>query len=403
MRPGARTAIAAALLLAMADAGAAEAATPEAATEVAAMLADAVGTAEEGGKEQGVFRDPDDGAFDLSEWLLDRKGFLPVPVLITEPAIGYGGGVAALFFRESLREGAAAGRKSPPDIYGAVAAGTENGTRLGAAFGMKTFGEGLWRWRGGVGRPDINIDFYGAGGDLGSGRKIAYNLEGWGSTQQLMRRIGESENFVGARWIWLDLSSRFAGGQLPPEIPVQDRQATNSGLGLFLEHDSRDNFFTPSRGWKGYTEAMAYSPDFGGDRRFETYRANAFGYLPAGEDFVLGGRVDWRGARGDVPFYQLPYVEMRGIPAARYQDENVALVEAEVRWNATPRWAVVGFAGSARSWGTHVGFGDANTASAWGAGVRRLIARRLGLYAGLDVARGPEETAFYIQVGSAWR
>lgn len=381
-----------ALLLAVGDVTAAEAEAKVDADEAAADAA------------KGVFTDPEDGAFDLSEWLLDRKGFLPVPVLITEPAIGYGGGLAALFFRESMREGAAAGRKSPPDIYGAVLAGTENGTRFGAAFGMNTFGDGLWRWRGGIGRPDINIDFYGAGGELGNAdRKIAYNLQGWGSNQQLMRRIGESENFVGARWIWLDLSSRFAGGQLPPDVAPRDREATNSGLGLFFEHDSRDNFFTPSRGWKGYTEAIAYSPDFGGDRRFEMYRANAFGYLPAGEDFVLGGRIDWRGARGDVPFYQLPYVEMRGIPAARYQDQNVALVEAELRWNMSSRWALVGFGGTARSWGTHVGFGDADSASAYGAGVRRLIARRLGLYVGVDVARGPEETAFYIQVGSAWR
>jgi hypothetical protein len=36
-------------------------------------------------------------------------------------------------------------------------------------------------------------------------------------------------------------------------------------------------------------------------------------------------------------------------------------------------------------------------------GVRYLIARRLGIFVGADVARGPETTAFYIQVGSAWR
>ena len=32
-----------------------------------------------------------------------------------------------------------------------------------------------------------------------------------------------------------------------------------------------------------------------------------------------------------------------------------------------------------------------------------LVARALGLRAGIDVARGPEENAFYIIVGSAWR
>src|SRR5882672_1136185 len=66
------------------------------------------------------FLDSDDGQFDLSEWLLNRKGFMPVPIIITEPAVGYGGGVMALFFRESLSEAATrgqeTGRLAPPDI-----------------------------------------------------------------------------------------------------------------------------------------------------------------------------------------------------------------------------------------------------------------------------------------------
>jgi hypothetical protein len=356
-------------------------------------------------EERGLFTDPEDGAFDASEWLLDRKGFLPVPIIITEPAIGYGGGAVLLFFRESIRQHSAGReRLSAPDIYGAAAAATENETRIAGAFGMNTFANEYWRWRGGVGRPDINIDFYGAGGDLGTGDlKIGYNLEGWISTQQLMRRLGESENFVGGRWIYFDLDARFDASQSQPPFTPGARNATSSGLGLYFEHDSRDNFFTASSGWKGYLESMFYSPDFGGDRKYQTYRANAFAYAPIGKQYVLGGRADARAARGDVPFYQLPYIDMRGIPVARYQDENVALVEAEMRWNITSRWAVVAFAGTGLTWGTSEDFDDADSASAWGGGIRRLVARRLGIYMGIDVARGPEETAYYIQAGSAWR
>ena len=104
---------------------------------------------------------------------------------------------------------------------------------------------------------------------------------------------------------------------------------------MFFEHDSRDNFFTASRGWKGYLEAMFYSPDFGSDGKYEIYRANAFGYWPLSKQLVLGGRVDTRAARGDVPFYQLPFIEMRGIPVAATRTRTSALVEAELRWNVT--------------------------------------------------------------------
>ena len=36
-------------------------------------------------------------------------------------------------------------------------------------------------------------------------------------------------------------------------------------------------------------------------------------------------------------------------------------------------------------------------------GLRYKLASAMGLHAGIDVARGPEESAFYLIVGSAWR
>jgi len=345
-------------------------------------------TAPASSEERSVFRDPEDGEFDASEWLLDKKGFLPVPIIVTEPAIGYGAGAALLWFRESLGERQARGRLSPPDIFGGVLAATENGTTLAGALGMVTFAAEQWRWRGFVGRPDVNLDFY------GENTKVGYNLEGWATTQQLLRRIGESDNWLGVRWNYIDFDARFDSSQ-PQPLVRGEREITSSGLGVFLEHDSRDNFFTASRGWKGLLEGMFYSPDLGGDGSYQMYRAQAFGYVPLTRALILGGRFDSRAARGEVPFYQLPFIEMRGIPFFRYQAEEVALIETELRWNFTARWALVGFLGTGKA-------GD-ETPSTWGAGIRRLMARRLGIYMGLDIARGPEETAIYIQAGSAWR
>ena len=36
------------------------------------------------------FIDPTDGKFDTSGWLIEYKGLLPVPIIITEPAVGPG-------------------------------------------------------------------------------------------------------------------------------------------------------------------------------------------------------------------------------------------------------------------------------------------------------------------------
>jgi hypothetical protein len=114
----------------------------------------------------------------------------------------------------------------------------------------------------------------------------------------------------------------------------------------------------------------------------------------SGLEFQLG--------EGDAPFYQLPFIDMRGIPVARYQDEHVAVLETEVRWNVTSRWALIGFLGAGRAWGREA-FDGVGTQVAWGAGFRYLIARRLGLYVGMDYGRGPDDDAIYLQTGSAWR
>ncbi|MCZ8488521.1 hypothetical protein O9992_18605 [Vibrio lentus] len=40
---------------------------------------------------------------DMGEYLAKKNayGFLPVPILITEPAVGYGGGFTGIFMHES--------------------------------------------------------------------------------------------------------------------------------------------------------------------------------------------------------------------------------------------------------------------------------------------------------------
>ena len=91
------------------------------------------------------FIDQDDGNLDVSDWLVDRKGFLPIPIVITEPAVGYGGGLALMFVRNSMRESAekskATGHQTPPDIFVLGAAATENGTKFAFGGGMATFGD----------------------------------------------------------------------------------------------------------------------------------------------------------------------------------------------------------------------------------------------------------------------
>ena len=116
--------------------------------------------------------------------------------------------------------------------------------------------------------------------------------------------------------------------------------------------------------------------------RFETIRASTEGLLP--------------------PF-ATPSIELRGIPAVRYQGNYVAVAEAELTWQIDSRWAVLGFVGSGRAANSTEELKDSPSRVSKGAGFRYLIAKRYGFEMGMDVAVGPEENVFYIQGGTAWR
>lgn len=356
--------------------------------------------------KHGKFKDHE-GKLDVSEWLLERKGFLPVPIIITEPAVGYGGGVALAFFRKpkvaarTTSEGKV--HLIAPDIYGGAVMKTENGSEAGGAGASLHFAEDKWRYRGGAAKASFNLDFYTAGA-LGESQKIGYNLDGIMSFQQVFRRLGEDDLYLGMSWIYMDLDTRLDLESDRDFFTDKELSQRSSGLGLSLEYDTRDNTFTPSKGWLGMVDATFYDQAFGSDNKFQGYRGHVFAYQPMfDERLIVGGRIDVRAVDGDVPFYRLPYVDLRGIASGRYQDRRVAMLETELRWNLTDRWALIGFVGAGRAWGRRSSFADASSEVSKGAGFRYLLARKLGLYTGLDYAWGPEDKTFYIQVGSAWR
>jgi hypothetical protein len=66
------------------------------------------------------------------------------------------------------------------------------------------------------------------------------------------------------------------------------------------------------------------------------------------------------------------------------------------------RWWLVAFAGEGWTDAGSIRALEDQSVHAGGFGFRYLIARILGIQAGIDVARGPEKTAIYFVFGSSW-
>jgi hemolysin activation/secretion protein len=116
----------------------------------------------------------------------------------------------------------------------------------------------------------------------------------------------------------------------------------------------------------------------------------------------FGLRGDASAALGDAPFYLNPFISLRGVPVMRYQGEEIAQAEAELRWQFWKRFSLVGFVGGGATWNDFENLDDTHGVVSGGGGFRYELARQYGLHAGVDIAFSPDTTAFYIQVGSAW-
>jgi outer membrane protein assembly factor BamA len=347
------------------------------------------------------FFSAEDGWLDLSGFLDESYGFIPLVIPITEPAVGYGAALALAFIDKPLGEAQAGfGR---PDITAVGALGTENGTWGAMAGNISHWLDDNLQTTVGVIHASVNLDFNGIGQDaLLNNHPLSYNLEPSGGMVRAKYRLGRSYLWAGLSYAFASTRVTFDAPARTPGLPDFQRESRVGGLTPSLSYDSRDNIFTPTRGTYVEGGAGLFSQALGGDSEFQRVNLIAMYFLPLEPKLTLGVRGDAAFSFGDVPFYLRPFVALRGVPLMRYQGEETAQVEAELRWQFWKRFSLVGFVGFGGAWNELERFENPVTVVTGGAGFRYEIARKYGLHIGLDVAFGPDTTAIYVQFGSAW-
>ena len=345
------------------------------------------------------FIDVDDGWFDLGSFLDKAHGFVPVISPITEPAVGYGATGALVFIdRDRSGQGQANVR---PNITAVGAMATENGSHGKFAAHLGNWMDGNLRTLIGVADADVNLEFFGLGGGRNPG--LDYTIAARGGVIGGSYRLGDTSFWAGLRYARATTNvSLDIGNALPPQIPSPDLELNLGVLTPSLTYDTRDNFFTPTHGWHVDLSASLFRKSLGSDRDFEKATFTAIGYQPLSDSLYFGARASATASSDGTPFYLRPFVSLRGVQALKYQGEEAAEVEAELRWQFHPRFSLVGFGGTgiARSESRR---GDSEKrVTSGGAGFRYLLARRHGLHMGIDVAYGPDDPIFYVVFGSAW-
>ena len=360
-------------------------------------------------KKKPLLKDSLDHAFDLSDYIIDAKGFVPVPYITTEPALGgFGIAIMPIFIKKNppyIDSVKGSIRRTPvaPDITGGALVYTANNSWLTALFRSGTLVKQRIKYVVGTGYANINISFYRDFDQKGE-KEYKLNIKSFPLLLQATKRLGLSNWYLGFKYLFLKTDASYVGNKLFDSLGKNfEMKSTVSHLGTILELDNRDNIFTPDKGTKLHADALWGNEAIGNDFNYWKFNYYLYTYFKFSEKLIGGLRLDGQQVTGDPPFYLLPYLDMRGLPAVRYQGRADILTEVEFRWNFYRRWSIMAFSGTGKAFDDWNEFGDAKWIATYGTGFRYLLARKFGLRVGVDLAKGPDTWAYYIVFGSNWR
>ncbi|HET6995562.1 MAG TPA: hypothetical protein VFI06_11305 [Chitinophagaceae bacterium] len=359
-------------------------------------------------KKRISLKDSLDGAFDVSDYVIDANGFVPIPYIITEPALGgFGGALIPVFIKKrppylDSVKGKWVRTPVAPDVTGGIGLYTVNNTWGLVGFRAGTLVKSRIKYRIGGGYVNLNMSFYKTFDQLGE-KEMKFNLKLVPLFLQATKRIRFSNWYAGFKYLFLKSKVHYVGSTLLDSLakPLETERAI-SQLGAIVELDNRDNIFTPDKGIKFHVEAVCSDNVLGSDYDYWLMNYFMFWYRPLSRKLVGGLRIDGQQAFSDPPFYMLPFISMRGVPAARYQGNATLLSEGELRWDVVKRWSAVFFGGAGKAFDGWSALNDADWVWSYGTGFRYLLARKFKLRVGIDLAHGPGTWAYYIVFGSNW-
>ncbi len=338
-----------------------------------------------------------------------RGSFLVLPIFITEPAIGEGLGAGVVYFHKkdnsdrprvsTANSVGKTGKKSkpPPTATGAFAFYTSNDTAGVGVGHANSFKDDKYRVVGALANMRINSEIFLL--DIPFG----FQLEGNLVYANGKRRMGTSNMFLGMSIMALDADIIFKidPGNTPP-VDLADFAFTNVGIAGSAIYDARDNSTMPNQGQLIDFTLWRYDAAIGSDFDYWSARLKAHSFHQFRKKFVLGLRFDVSSVDGTPPFFAVPFVSLRGIPALRYQAKTAGVFEVEGRYTFSERWAGIAFAGAGFTDGGQAELDTMQNIKSVGTGVRFQVLQEQDVWVGLDIAKGPEEYAWYIQIGQGW-
>jgi hypothetical protein len=268
-----------------------------------------------------------------------------------------------------------------------------------------SFGGDRWRMMGALFHADMNYEYFGIGGEGNQSIVLDQDMDLF--LAEALRRIAPNL-YLGLRITYAETE---VGPQLPEDIlpPGFDPgrltvDLTLATLAPRLQFDTRDNEFYPRSGFFIDATAAVSREEIGADLDYERYDASMNHYLPIGDSGVVASRIAMQYTSQDTPFFLYPAygqgADLRGYQMGSYRDRFLVVAQAEYRHRFTERLGAAAFGGLGSVAPDFAGW--EKTLWSIGTGFRFVLAPKNDISLRVDIARGRDETVYYVGIGEAF-
>ncbi|HSC86485.1 MAG TPA: BamA/TamA family outer membrane protein [Polyangiaceae bacterium] len=255
----------------------------------------------------------------------------------------------------------------------------------------------------------FNSDFYGTGDQNLEGYALPLTSAGLMLEPQYMRRVWD-RLYLGGRYrlFWNEavLSPPVDNPDAPTFVPIESNMV-HSGFGAVATYDSRDNRFSPTRGFYVPLNSIFFAEAFGGASNHANMDV-AINYYHSwfGKSLILASRGYFTIATADTPAHMKPGVgrgaDLRGYPSGRYRDNLFMAAQVELRWYFWWKLGVATWGGIGTTAAGLDKLGEGTVLPSYGLGVRFLAFDDDRLVLRVDYGRGNEDGLFYFSVSEAF-
>lgn len=323
----------------------------------------------------------------------ERSPWMLAPVFSVNPKLGTSFGALAGYLHYF-------DAKSQPSIFAMTGQYTTTGSIIAGGMARTSFDEDRQRLIAGLMYGNVKNDY---DDYLGTGIPLKSEAELRSFITRYLYRI-RGNWFLGAQGIFQNFN---IGGESAFDQTVLDMLGVapyrSGGLGLAVQHDSRDSENMPTQGWMLNLNNMSYREELGGNDEFDVVRLDLRAFVPNGNGHIFAMR-QLNHFTHDAPTQVRAPVQLRGYKIGQYNGLYMSHIEGEERFRLGERWTATLFAGIACTYGDGQDCNDSeNLYPAGGGGVQYILKPKEGIVMNMEYAQGKAGNyGFYLKMGYAY-